>query len=532
MDLNDLLQGLRELGECEIIAQTRDIPVWDSFNPEELYLFWDILLLSNRPLADIQDHFLFVEDHARLEIQIIHSSESWEGIPYRRLGEILVDRGDISPEEITRVLKQQQPLGNLLLKEGLTDEDALASALAEQKLVRQSRAQAHNIEQSSTLRVPAQKLDMLVDLVGELVTLQARLGQISADLEDGRVTQVSEEMERLVWTLRDNTMSIRMIPISSTFNRYQRLVRDLSDSLGKQVLLKTTGGDTELDKTVIEKLSDPLVHIIRNAIDHGLEPPQERLATGKPPEGTIHLSACHAGADVLVEVRDDGRGLPVETIRAKALAQGLIAPDKDLTNAQIHELILLPGFSTAQTLTDVSGRGVGMDVVKKSVDALRGQISIDSTEGKGTRFTLKIPLTLAIIDGLLTTIGSQHYVLPLHLVEECIEVSSRSIRDSNGQHQVRVREELVPYIPLRDLFRIREEEPEFCQVVIVRLEQLRVGLVVDAVVGQHQTVIKSLGPAYREAEGFSGATILGNGSIALIMDIPRILSMSEPSQRV
>jgi two-component system chemotaxis sensor kinase CheA len=317
-----------------------------------------------------------------------------------------------------------------------------------------------------------------------------------------------------------------MLPIGTIFNKFKRVVRDLSQNLGKSVELIMDGADTELDKSVIEKLHDPLVHLIRNSIDHGIEMPNERAMLGKPGSGTVRLSAAHSGAHVLIRIEDDGAGIDLAAIRRKGVEKGMIAPDAQLADKDMYGLITAPGFSTAKEVTDVSGRGVGMDVVKQAIDALRGTLEISSAQGAGTTITLKLPLTLAIIDGFLTRIGSDHFVFPMSLVDECVELSASVIR-TGDRDLLNVRGDIVPYIKLRDRFAVIGERPAIEQVVIVKVENTRVGFVVDHIVGGHQTVIKNLGRMYKNVEGLSGATILGDGSVALILDVPKLVQSVE-----
>jgi len=334
-------------------------------------------------------------------------------------------------------------------------------------------------------------------------------------------------VERLTSELRDNALDIRMLPIGATFSKFKRLVRDLSAELGKEIELTTHGAETELDKTVIEKLNDPLVHIIRNSIDHGIETPEARLAKGKPAAGTVHLSAVHSGDSVLISITDDGAGLNIEAIRAKAIERKLILHTDEMTHQEICGLIFAPGFSTASKVSSVSGRGVGMDVVKQAIEGLRGSIEVDSEFGKGTSITLRIPLTLAIIESLLVQIGKDRFVLPLSMVDECILLTRGDIEKNHGRDILQVRDHPVPYLPLRKRFAIQGEAPAIQQVVICQMQGRRVGLVVDSVIGEHQTVIKSLGRLYQRVRGVSGATILGDGSVALILDIPAIIHSAE-----
>jgi two-component system chemotaxis sensor kinase CheA len=371
--------------------------------------------------------------------------------------------------------------------------------------------------------VPAAKLDQFVDLVGELVTVQARLSELSNQRDDAEVTAVSEEVERLTSALRESSMNIRMMPIRSTFEKFRRLVHDLARDLEKNVELTIEGADTELDKTVIEQLGDPLMHLIRNSMDHGIEPADVRAASGKSLTATIRLAARHSGASVLVTVTDDGRGIDADAVRRRAVERGLISAEAQLTESQTFALLFEPGFSTAKQVTDVSGRGVGMDVVRQRVESLRGAVEVQSKPGLGTSVTLRLPLTMAIIDGLLVGVGDACFVLPLSITLECIELTRQDIARANGKHIANVRGELVPYIRLREHFHERSRAPEIEQIMLVETGEGRFGFVVDQVLGNCQTVIKSLGRFYRQVQVVSGATILGNGTVALILDPERLI---------
>jgi two-component system chemotaxis sensor kinase CheA len=359
--------------------------------------------------------------------------------------------------------------------------------------------------------------------MGELVTVQARLAQTASTSHIPELLAISEDVERLTWELRENALNIRMLPIGSTFNKFNRLVRDLSKELGKEVELVTDGGETELDKNVIEKLNDPLVHIIRNSIDHGIELPEKRLEKNKDRCGKVYLSAMHSGTHVIIEIKDDGAGLNKKGILDKAIEKGLIAPDAELTDKEIFALIFHAGFSTAKKVTNVSGRGVGMDVVRSAIESLRGIIEVESKEGEWSKIILKLPLTLAIIEGLIVRIDKEYFVIPLSFVEECIELTSAKKKETNGRNYLNVRSEIIPYIPLRDKFSLTENKPEIEQVVVIKDSTLKAGLVVDEIIGEHQTVIKSLGKYYKHVEVMSGATVLGDGTVALIIDISKLL---------
>jgi len=523
-----LLNELRELGTCSITAQSKGFPPLAEMNPEACYVYWDVVLTTDQGINAIRDVFIFVEDDCELRIDEIadhNVSDAEEG--YKKLGEILVERGDISREEMDAVLSKQKRFGELAVSQGFIPEAKVQSALVEQRHVKEVRQEKQTQEAATSIRVPAERLDVLVNLVGELVTVQARLSQTAVERDDAELQAIAEEVERLTSELRDSALNIRMLPIGSTFSKFKRLVRDLSGELGKEIEMTTDGAETELDKTVIEKLNDPLVHLIRNSIDHGIETPEVRQAAGKPRQGTVHLSAVHSGDSVLITIADDGKGLDRERIRQKAVEKGLVSPTAELSDKEIFAQIFAPGFSTAEKITSVSGRGVGMDVVKRAIEALRGTIDIASTRGEGTRITVKIPLTLAIIESLLVKIGSDSFMLPLALVNECVELTREDVARAHGRNLANVRDHLIPYIPLRERFAIAGDAPEIEQIVITEVDGTRIGFVVDHVIGEHQTVIKSLGRAYKHIEGISGATILGDGSVALILDVPHLVQAAE-----
>jgi two-component system chemotaxis sensor kinase CheA len=401
----------------------------------------------------------------------------------------------------------------------------------EQQQVKNVRQERATQDAASSIRVPAERLDQLVNLVGELVTVQAHLSQTAAIHNNADFAAIAEEVERLTEELRDTALNIRMLPIGTTFTKFKRLVRDLSQELGKEIEMETEGAETELDKTVIERLNDPLVHLIRNSIDHGIEMPDVRRAAGKPSQGTVHLGAVHSGDSVLITIRDDGAGLDRERIREKAIERGLISANAELTDKEIYNMIFAPGFSTAAKVTSVSGRGVGMDVVKKGIESLRGSIDITSTRGVGSTITLRIPLTLAIIESLLVRIDNNYFVLPLSHVEECVELTREDIRNAHGRNLANVRGNIIPYIPLREQFEISSNRPEIEQIVITSINGSKVGFVVDSVIGEHQTVIKTLGRMYRDVKGVSGATILGDGTVALILDMGVLLQVVEVQEQ-
>jgi two-component system chemotaxis sensor kinase CheA len=474
-----LLRELKELGQLKIELHTDAIPPLSEIQPEHCYLVWDITLTTSAGADAIHDVFIFVEDECEMTIEQLSPPSKEAAAPVA------------APSQ--KVQASQSPTGT-----------ATAPAAA------------------SSIRVAADKLDELVNLVGELVTVQARLSELAGRHDDPDITEVSEAVDRLTASLRDNSMSIRMLPLKSTFERFRRLVHDLGIELHKDVELVIQGADTELDKTVIDQLTDPLVHLIRNCMDHGIETPEERAAIGKPP-AKIHLSAQHSGANVLITVIDDGRGLNVDAVRSRAIERGLIDGSARLSEDEIISLILAPGFSTAKSITDVSGRGVGMDVVKRNVESLRGTLELTNRPGAGVTVTLRLPLTLAIIDGLLVRVGDAHFVLPLANSLECVELTKQDIKNAHGKHIANVRGDIIPYVRLSEYFQMETVRPDSEQIMIVETDDGRYGFVVDQVLGDHQTVIKNLGKLYRNVQVVSGATILGNGTVALILDPHRLV---------
>ncbi len=524
-----LLQELEELGTLLVFAHTDEVPAIDSIDPEVCYTKWTILLTSTKTRNEVQDVFIFVEDYSEVHIDIIDDAAQLDiSSEYKRIGEILYEQGYVDQETIESIMQQKQLFGEVAVKQGILSKDALDSALSEQQYVRKVRQRRQQQQTGTTIRVKSEKLDSLVDLVGEIVTLQARLTQYTESAKDGEevsaseLESVSENMARLTAELRENTMDIRMVPLAETFNSFHRLVRDLSSELKKEVHMETSGAETELDKNVIDALNDPLVHIIRNSIDHGIETPEERTKSGKPREGSVRISAENSGANVLITIKDDGRGLSSEKIRSKAIQRGVISEDAKLSERELFSLIFSPGFSTAETATSVSGRGVGMDVVKRNIEQLRGKIKVDSEKNIGTTITLTIPLTLSIIDGLLLSIGKERYVINLSAIEECFELTPDLFPEGQGNEYLAVRGEVIPYIDLRELFGEQSEPPKNRELTVIRAGESKVALIVDSIIGQHQTVIKPLNAALNSIQEVSGSTILGDGTIAFILDINKL----------
>lgn len=511
----DLLEDLCKLGPCFVVPVTDGIPFLDEMDPEDCYLKWDVKLHAACDKDAIDDVFMFVSDEMKLTLSPLAHVKAPAPAPLFQL----LDEEPAPAAEMPAVVAE-----------------AVAASVAEQSVAKaEPKAEAkpkpkpeakRDDRGIATVRVHAERLDELMDRVGELVIAQARLTQLAATGSDLSIKLIAEEIERLASSLRDTTMGARMVPIGSLFGRFRRLIHDLSRDLSKPVEFVTTGEDTELDKTMIECLADPLVHLIRNAIDHGIEDTATRSANGKTEQGRIELAAVHSGAQVLVTVKDNGGGLNTARIRAKAEEQGLIAAGAVLSDHEIHQFLFHPGFSTAQTISALSGRGVGMDVVKRTIENMRGSIDLSTRPGQGTTVTLRLPLTLAIIEGLLIRVGEGRYIIPLSAVEECIELTAEDER-SRGRNFLNVRGNLVPFLRLRDIMTASGAPDRHQKTIIISTGETHVGLVADQIIGNHQTVIKSLSKLHSDVTIFSGATILGDGTAALILDVAQLVTMAQ-----
>jgi two-component system chemotaxis sensor kinase CheA len=490
-----LLEDLRALGPCRVRALTDAVPPLDRLDPTACLLGWEVEISGAVDAEAIGTVFMFTRDAMDLEVT--------------PLGERAV-AAKAKPDAVPARVGQTA--------DRVAAEPAIPSR-------REPGGTARNASSGDTMRVATERLDELMDRVGELVIAETRLHSLARSSGDTTLLAVAEDIQRLAAALRDSTMSIRMVPLSSILGRFQRLIRDLSTTLGKPMTFVTQGEDTALDKTVLELLADPLVHLLRNCADHGLERPEDRVAAGKPASGTIELAAEYSGAEVAISIRDDGRGLDASRIRARAIDRGLIPPTADLPETELFKLIFEPGFSTAEAVTELSGRGVGMDVVKRTIAGLRGTIDLASEPGHGTTVRLRLPLTLAIIDGLLVEVGGEHYTIPLAAVEECVELPADVATPQGGSSFMNIRGSLVPFLRLRTLLGVSAPPPEFQKVVIVSSAGARVGLAVDRIVANNQTVIKQLSRLHAGLKSFSGATILGDGTVALILDVAQLVSL-------
>lgn len=446
-----------------------------------------------------------------------------------KIGELLIEAQAITATQLDEALSKHKKIGEILVEGQATSPPQVSRALERQ-------VELQHKQDASTIRVSTEKVDKLINLVGEMVITQSIINQTVAAVGSDRVALLEgavEQMERNLRELQERVMAVRMLPVGTVFKRFPRVVRDLAKECGKAVTLQIKGEETELDKTVIERISDPMTHLIRNAVDHGIEPPDRRLAQGKPAEGRIQLNAFHQGGSIIIEVADDGRGLDRSKILKKAVEQGLISGDESLSDDQVYRLIFRPGFSTAERVTDVSGRGVGMDVVVRNIEGLGGSIAITTEVGRGTRFTIKLPLTLAIMDGLSIQVGGDVYIIPLLSITESIRPKAAELGSVVGRGEiVRVRDQALPIIRLYEQFDVvpRATDPMQGLLVIVEQEGRRVALLVDELLGQNQVVIKSLETNYRKVPGVSGATIMGDGRVAMILDIPGLIRLASGRQ--
>ena len=530
MDPLSFIRYLGQIGRISGIATLGDaLPAADLMDPESCYLGFEIALVTEADKATIEAVFEFVQESCSIRMvpprsRIDEYVRLIEDLPEQRglLGELLVRTGCVTARELEDALATQAgaapaaapPLGEILVEQGKA-----APALVEAALSKQKQQSADSKPQENrSIRVDADKLDQLINLVGELIIVGASANLIARQVHNSELQECTSMLSDLVEQVRDSALQLRMVKIGATFNRFQRVVHDVAREIGKDIGLAVSGEDAELDKTVVEKIGDPLTHLVRNAIDHGIESAELRAQRGKPLRGTVRLNAFHDSGSIVIEVSDDGGGLDRERILAKAIERGLVEPERKMTDGEIYGLIFEPGFSTAAQVTNLSGRGVGMDVVKRNITALRGTVSVDSAPGLGTTVTVRLPLTLAIIDGFLVGLGSAVYVVPLDMIEECIEFAAEA-----GHDYTNLRGQVLPFIRLRELFGVTAPRPRRESIVVVRHAGQRIGLVVDALLGEFQTVIKPLGRMFSQLRCISGSTILGSGDVALILDVGAIV---------
>ncbi|MBF0328064.1 MAG: chemotaxis protein CheA [Nitrospirae bacterium] len=541
MDPISFINYLSRIGEIVYLATLTDtMPSLEEMNPENCYLGFELEFKTDFDKKTIDDVFEFVREDSQIRILPPHSSvssyvELIRSLPEDplRLGELLVKGGALTQSELDAALQEQDEskgrLGEILVKDSVVHPEVVEAAVEKQKRAREVKSL-----ESQTIRVDINKLDQLVNMVGELVITGANINQQAQRLQDGSLLESASAMSRLVEAIRERSMQVRMVPINEVFTRFNRVVRDICHDSGKEIELVINGGDTEVDKTVVEKISDPLMHLVRNAADHGLEMPEARAAKGKRAKGVLKLNAFHDAGCIVIEVVDDGAGLNKEKIIKKALERGMLNQSQiqTMTDGEIYRLIFEAGLSTAEQITKLSGRGVGMDVVRKNIEALRGTVEVSSQENQGTTVSIRLPLTLAIIDGFLVGIGDSSFVIPLDMVVECVELSEAYRESKDRRSYINLRGEVLPYLRLKDLFEESSEVSKYENIVVVKYLGFKVGLVVDNLFGEVQAVIKSLGRLYKDIEGVSGATILGDGTVALILDIPRLVSIAEKMEHL
>ena len=532
------LSGLGEIIGMETIADA--IPPAEDMDPESCYLGFEIRLQTKASKNDIERIFDFVREDCDLRILSPQSKVNdyirlIQELPEDtlRLGEMLVRCGALTQAEVDQGLFDQKqttadageetptPLGEILVGNKVVHPEIVEAAVTRQTQVVEKKAR-----EAQLVRVHADKLDQLIDLIGELVIAGASANLLAQKSRNGDLVEATSVLSRLVESIRDSALQLRMVQIGDTFTRFNRVVRDVSKDLGKEIELIITGAETELDKSVVEKIGDPLMHLVRNSLDHGIEPVELRLARGKPACGKVSLNAFHDSGSIVIQVSDDGGGLNREKIRAKAIERELIQPTDNLSEAEIVNLIFEPGFSTVDQVSKLSGRGVGMDVVRRNIQALRGTVDVASTEGQGATFTIRLPLTLAIIDGFLVGVGKASYVIPLDSVVECIEQKNLA----GDRNFLNLRGEALPFIRLRDLFEIDGAPPARESIVVVQFGGQRAGIVVDQLMGEFQTVIKPLGRLFSNLRGIGGSTILGSGEVALILDVAALVGIVTRSE--
>lgn len=493
-----LVDDLLSLGSGLSLPFMSELPALQELSADISYLSFEVLLSTTKSEEDIRDLFIFVDGDSEIVI--------------RELGD-----GDLLPEKTRKKIKEahspDQPLGYDRIKSIALNEDPATPG---------APASVKKSMTATSIRVSSDRLDELMNLVSELVTTQASLTLLAGNESSAAVKSIAENVEKITRRLRDNAFTMTLVPVESLVVRFQRLIRDVSGSLGKEVVFKTEGTDTEIDKSIIEKLLDPLLHLLRNALDHGVEAPSARVAAGKPAQGTILFRSYYEGSNVVIQVKDDGAGMDLGKIRQKALDKGLIQADASMTDKEITDLIFLPGFSTAEEITDVSGRGVGMDVVRRNIADIRGEIDVHTERGKGSTFTIRLPLTLSIIDGLRVKIGETDFIVPLSAVSKCYEVETDQL-ESRFNNWITLDGSRVPFFFLRKEFNIEGDRPKHSQIIKVAYQGNFIGLAVDRVVGNYQAVLKPLNYIYRGQEEYLGATILGDGTVALVIDSTRLI---------
>ena len=536
-----LFSALAELGELTLCADTKDLPALKDIDAQELYLSWQLTLYTEVDESEVREIFEWVEDECLLELVPIKAPSTTSASISASTSSTQSSSTLTNNEQQTEPDTSQKPTEDFEVQDPET-KLVIDSTAEDNNITSKTKTKTKGKAEVGSIRVGVDKVDNLINLVGELVITQSMLSELGNDFDMDKVERLTSGLEQLLQNtkeLQESVMRIRMLPISFAFNRFPRLVHDLAVKTGKEMELVIKGEQTELDKTVMEQIGDPLVHLVRNAADHGIETSEVRLANGKSAKGTISLDAYHQGGNIVIEINDDGAGINREIVLAKAVEKGLVEANAILTDSQVYDLLFEPGFSTAAEVTDISGRGVGMDVVKRNIQSLGGRIQVKSTLGKGSSFKVHLPLTLAILDGQLVKVGSETYIIPLISIVESLQIDNKLINRVSGDMVLyRLRDDNVPVLPIYQLFNLTTEctEIDNALLVVVEADGQKIGLMVDDLLAQQQVVIKSLKDNYQQVGGISGATILGDGSVAMILDIPGIIHMAlaqaQQAQRV
>ncbi|WP_101758286.1 chemotaxis protein CheA [Oceanicoccus sp. KOV_DT_Chl] len=531
MDPLSILKFLKTMGEFQYFETiTNTLPAKEKFDPETLYFNFELGLISSASREAINDAFMFVADGAEIKlvppqsaieeyIKLIKSS----GLGQRKLGEILVNSGALTLKELDDAVSDQvtqlfesgakKPLGEMLMDQQQVSPQVVSAALQQQTKERTSTTRF--------IRVDSECVDQLINLIGELLVSRQRIDLLCDSVANNDLEEAVTGMGSITEQIQDAALNLRMVPIGDTFQRFQRVVRDTAAGLDKDIRLVLEGSETELDRSMVERLVDPLTHIVRNSIDHGVEPVSIRKERNKPEQGLLKLSAYHDAGSIVIEVRDDGGGLDTNRIRQKAIDNGVVEASQQLSNHDIHQLIFHAGLSTADSVTDLSGRGVGMDVVRRNIESLQGGIEIESESGKGTMIRIRLPLTLAIIDGFHVSAYGTDFIIPQATILECMDFNS--VEHVAGRNSINLRGELVPYLSLKSIFALAGSKTEPEKLVVVKFGNDRAAIIVDVLHGEIQTVIKPLGPIFQALKGVGGSSLLGGGEIAFILDIPQLI---------
>jgi len=520
MDIINLISCLEDLGTLKkVIPFTAKIPLLASYNPVAAYIGFEIQLQAATSSETIEEIFEFVLDDLELHIfkttdtkalkNFIGSQEDKDKFRAFLLENELYTQADLDALD-----PKPEPISKIEVKK----EAPFAPAKTQKKASPKKPEQKH-----FSLRVDSSKVDQLINQISEMVIANAKIAQRADQLDDTDLNEATTIMTDMLEEVRSSVMNIRMVQVGDSFTKFKRIVGDTAKKIGKDINFVINGGETELDKMVVEKISDPIMHMLRNSVDHGVEMPEERVTAGKDAQGNVTLSAYPDAGTIVIEIRDDGKGLDRDKILTKAITNGLVPENHNMSDKEIYNLIFAAGLSTADKVSDISGRGVGMDVVKRNIEDLRGTVEIDSTPDKGSLFTIRLPLTLAIIDGFLIQSGMTKYIIPLEMIQECIELSREYKEQMHGNAFINLRDSILPLLNIREYFNEEESQADRDNIVVLRYGEYKMGLQVDELYGEFQTVIKPLGEVFENVVGISGGTILGSGEIALIFDIPKLM---------